>query len=109
MPCIRVPSGFICTRGIRRLKCQIDGCSAEHVALCDFPLQGLKAGKTCDRRMCEGHRAKVGPDRDLCPVHLAFEAGHVAAELCGFAHPDRPGITCRLPKNHPPPHKARPR
>lgn len=63
-----------CRRGGRRLPCQVPGCTNPHVALCDFPLAGPKAGRTCDRRMCEAHRTRVGRDQDHCAVHAALAA-----------------------------------
>jgi len=70
MPCLPIPGGFVCTRGGRRAApCQEPGCTTPHVALCDWPLEGEKAGHTCDRRMCAAHRHKVGPNRDFCTPH----------------------------------------
>lgn len=65
---------FMCSRGRRREPCSVAGCTSPYVALCDFPLAGPKAGKTCDRRMCEQHRTRMpGKDRDFCPVHARLE------------------------------------
>lgn len=65
-------TGFICSRGGRRSKCQKPNCDGTTTALCDFPLSGAKAGKTCSRRMCARHQTKVGPDLDHCPTHAAM-------------------------------------
>lgn len=56
MGCERVPFpggvGFVCSRG-RQAGPRCSGCgSTRTVALCDFPLRGPKAGKTCDRPLC---------------------------------------------------------
>jgi len=75
-------TGFACSRG-RREHCQIDGCTAPTVALCDFELGGSRRGKTCSRRMCARHRRTQGaapgvtpgsglrqsPTIDYCPSH----------------------------------------
>jgi hypothetical protein len=68
------PGGFVaiaCGPRGRRLNCSVPGCLAAHVALCDFPLKGKG---TCDLRLCEQHRVKVGPDEDRCPAHRRWEA-----------------------------------
>ena len=38
-------------------------------ALCDFPV--TRAGKvgTCDAKLCDRCRVRVGPDKDHCPPH----------------------------------------
>lgn len=76
MGCIPLPGGgYVCTRGSRRpAPCQEVGCGQPHVALCDWPLTGRAAGRTCDRRMCARHRNEVGPDRDYCPTHFRMRA-----------------------------------
>jgi len=65
------PGGFaiVCSRGSHRAPCQIDGCSRPSTKLCDFPLAGRKAGKTCDRRLCDQHARAQGQDVDFCPTH----------------------------------------
>jgi hypothetical protein len=77
MPCDRYDLGnggvaIVCSRG-RREPCSVAGCRATSVALCDYPLQGKKAGKTCDRRLCAAHRVSKGKDRDYCPTHEALD------------------------------------
>lgn len=70
------PSGpvqiFICRRGRHRpAPCVV--CGKESSKLCDFPLRGAKAGKTCDRALCA--RCAVnqpGKDRDFCPTHAGM-------------------------------------
>lgn len=95
MPCIPVPGGFACTRGVRLSKpCEEPGCNENHVALCDWPLTRIEhrrdcrgkywikgqpvvacncprvgTGKTCSRRMCKLHRHMVGTNRDYCGPH----------------------------------------
>jgi hypothetical protein len=60
-------TGFVCTSGRTR---GCDSCGrAEAVVLCDFPLTGAKAGKTCDRAMCRACAVSDGPGKDLCPMH----------------------------------------
>jgi hypothetical protein len=49
--------------------CQVEGCgSILGVALCDEP---VGARRTCDLRLCEEHRVRVGHNRDRCPRHGA--------------------------------------
>lgn len=59
--------GIACSRESVKL------CSAcksrRHTKLCDFPLSGKKAGKTCDAPLCDRCAEHVGPDRDYCPPH----------------------------------------
>lgn len=90
---VTTPSGvtvMVCIRGARGRKpsCSVQGCRTEHTKLCDYPLAGAKLGKTCDRKLCDVHAAKQGPDTDFCPVHeriRAMEAERVAGDL--FLHP----------------------
>ena len=77
MPCetLVLPDGttaIVCTRGQRTPRCSVPGCRNPGAHLCDHPLAGKKAGKTCDRRICAVHATKTGPDRDLCPAHAAL-------------------------------------
>ena len=74
MPCdvIKSPEGLTviaCHRGPRRV-CAEPDCTYTATKLCDFPLTGAKAGKTCDRRLCERHAHETGPDRHFCPLHF---------------------------------------
>jgi len=62
---------IVCSRGRRRAYCEEPGCRRDSERLCDYPLRGEKAGKTCDRKLCGGHARRVGPDRDYCPAHAA--------------------------------------
>lgn len=68
-----------CDRGRKRAQCT--ACKErEHDVLCDFPLAGAKAGKTCDVRLCKRCAVHVGDDRDYCPPHARVaEAQHKAA------------------------------
>ena len=89
MPCYRfggkMPDGtpyggFVCTRNHRSKPCSV--CGRPMSRLCDYRLRGAKAGKTCDRPLCERCAVRVGPDRDLCPAHArevdAKNAAHIA-------------------------------
>lgn len=69
--------GIACSR--ERVRLCSTGCGRRATKLCDFPLSGKKAGKTCDADLCERCAEHVGPDRDYCPPHAraAKEAGHV--------------------------------
>jgi hypothetical protein len=65
--------GIACTRGERPRRCS--ACKSRPATLlCDYPLRGSKAGKTCDKPLCERCAAHVGTDRDLCPAHAGLEA-----------------------------------
>lgn len=65
--------GIAC--GIRGEPCAEPNCGAPHEFLCDFPLAGKKAGKTCSRKLCKGcakvqaEKATDGTDRHYCPAH----------------------------------------
>jgi len=66
-------SAWICgVRAPRRAACSVPHCERPAAALCDFPLKT----KTCDAKLCETHRVKVGDDRDHCPAHA--RAGQLA-------------------------------
>jgi hypothetical protein len=66
-------TGIVCSRGPgRRERCSTTGCRGESVALCDFPVEGHKAGKTCDRKMCAACRHPLSPNLDYCPTHDAI-------------------------------------
>lgn len=60
-------AAFVCVRGRGRVqKCAEPGCGDPTTPLCDEPVAG---GRTCDRRMCDAHRTRVGRNRDRCPLH----------------------------------------
>lgn len=78
---IKMPDGstaILCERGRRGRQCSEPGCSRPAVVLCDYPLSGRKASRTCSRALCEGHRrqqqrfADTAHDDsdsvDYCPV-----------------------------------------
>lgn len=69
MACMHVRIGdttaIVCTRGRgSRSKCMY--CKQTCTKLCDAPMPG---GKTCDRKLCDGHARRVGDDKDFCPDH----------------------------------------
>lgn len=67
-----------CTRGRRPNLCQV--CKLRPLdVLCDYPLRGAKAGKTCDRKLCRACATNVGANKDLCPPHAKL--GLPQAEL----------------------------
>lgn len=79
MPCAPAPfNGFICTRGPRR-SCKAPGCGKAMAFLCDWPLHGAAAGKTCSFPMCPTHAHQVGPDVHYCPAHGARDRADKAA------------------------------
>lgn len=61
-------SAIICGgRGRRRpALCQVEGCRAVGVALCDEP---VGSRRTCDRLLCSRHATSVGRNRERCPEH----------------------------------------
>ena len=81
----------ICCRGVRPKKAKpCVTCGKPSTRLCDFPLAGRKAGKTCDRPLCDGCRrpwpagAAVQPveaatlhrdEFDLCAAHATILGG----------------------------------
>ncbi len=70
MPCnhINLPGGgsaIICSRSSQKR------CAGGRPAtkLCDFPLAGTKAGKTCDKPLCVVCAVHREPDIDYCRPH----------------------------------------
>ena len=68
---------IVCRRG-QRLRsaapCSVPGCGEKHTHLCDYPLKGKKAGKTCDAKLCEGHATRIATGQDRCPAHAKLAA-----------------------------------
>lgn len=65
---------IVCRRGGRRAPAKRCKCGKPASLLCDFPLKGRKAGKTCDRPLCSGcaERQRTTADGDtvdFCPAH----------------------------------------
>ncbi len=76
MPCraTSLPGGgyaIVCTRGKRPIMCSI--CGRPGNKLCDFPLTGEKAGKTCDRPLCAKCAVHVEPNTDFCRTHAQLK------------------------------------
>jgi hypothetical protein len=71
MPCyafkIGNATGFICTPRERSKPCKY--CGRPSSKLCDYPLRGAKAGKTCDIPMCDRCATHIDPDSDYCKAH----------------------------------------
>ncbi len=77
-------TAIICSRGRRLAKCSV--CKSRlSTKLCDYPLRGRNAGKTCDAKLCDGcaqQQAKQAPfpgsvagdTIDLCPAHAKLVA-----------------------------------
>jgi hypothetical protein len=81
MPCEHRDLGdgafaIICTRGGRTNPCKY--CGRPHTKLCDFPLTGPKAGKTCDIPMCEKCATHFDQDTDYCRAHTATMQANVS-------------------------------
>lgn len=65
---------IVCSRGQRKKRCSIQGCTSHAAFECDYPLSGRKAGKTCDRSLCREHasqqsKTSTGATVDYCPTH----------------------------------------
>jgi hypothetical protein len=59
-------TGWVCRgRQPRPAGCSVPHCGRPHTVLCDFPMKA----KTCDAKLCDAHRTKVGPNLDHCPAH----------------------------------------
>jgi hypothetical protein len=58
-------------------RCSVPGCTRRGERLCDYPVTRAGVQETCDVRLCLGHAASQGPDRDYCPAHAKL-AGRVA-------------------------------
>ncbi len=73
-------TAIVCSRGRQSRK--LCSCGRPATLLCDWPLAGPKAGKTCDRPICTRCASHVGPDRDYCQAHarLHQEASNATAE-----------------------------
>jgi len=65
-------TGWACSRGERCKE-----CGGRASKLCDYPLRGGKAGKTCDAALCAKCAVNVGPDRDYCLPHARVAAKQV--------------------------------
>lgn len=77
MPCdhVKLPGGgyaIVCSRGRRPKRCS--SCGRASSKLCDYPLRGEKAGKTCDLPICDACATHVPPDTDYCPPHARLMA-----------------------------------
>ena len=82
MPCRHIDLGngsfaIVCSRGQNAKPCKY--CGAPHTKLCDFPLTGPKAGKTCDIPMCGKCATHVSLDTDYCRPHAAIMAQKTGA------------------------------
>lgn len=73
MPCdpVKLPGGawgLVCSRGRRSAPCLY--CGRASSRLCDFKLTGEKAGKTCDKAMCDRCAYRpAGTEEDYCRAH----------------------------------------
>lgn len=86
MPCdhVDLPGGghaIICGRRAPVKRCV--HCGRPSSRLCDYPLTGAKAGKTCDRPICAGCTTHIPPDTDYCRTHaeLIEREGKTLAEV----------------------------
>jgi hypothetical protein len=80
---IKVPGGMaiVCDRG-RKPRAKCTACKDRpHTKLCDFPLTGDRAGKTCSVRLCDRCAVEAGPDLDYCPPHAKVAQTSPRAEV----------------------------
>jgi len=68
-------TAVVCSRRSSRAPCR--WCGRPHTKLCDFPLSGAKAGRTCNTPMCDRCATPIkrlfgGPDLDYCPPHARY-------------------------------------
>ncbi len=78
MTCTKIDLGngavaIVCSRG-RKPGPPCRTCGSDSPYLCDFPLKGRAAGRTCSAPMCEKHRHSLGPNVDYCPTHARMHA-----------------------------------
>lgn len=80
---------IVCRGGRRPQPKPCTACGAPSTRLCDFPLKGKKAGKTCSAPICDRCRTAFGDEIDYCPPHAkvaaaaACDAGDVlSCETC---------------------------
>lgn len=67
-------TAIVCDRGRKPAKCT--ACKERpHTRLCDFPLKGDRAGKTCSVRLCDRCAVRVADNVDLCPPHARVDRG----------------------------------
>jgi hypothetical protein len=68
-------TAIVCSRGQRPKMC---ACGRRSTKLCDFPLTGKAAGRTCDRPVCDAHAHRQGAHEsgphkgdsiDYCQAH----------------------------------------
>lgn len=60
---------IMCTRRGSIPDCDTPGCTRAGQYLCDHPVVRDGVQGTCDRRICDGHRTKMGAGRDYCGPH----------------------------------------
>lgn len=48
--------GIACDPWHTKVRCEVRGCGRTGDYLCDYPLAGAAAGRTCSRPVCAGHR-----------------------------------------------------
>ncbi|MCA9680743.1 MAG: hypothetical protein KC457_00990 [Myxococcales bacterium] len=71
-------SAIVCSRGQRAPQCSTKGCRNTATRLCDFPLQGKRAGQTCSAQLCESCAQVQADGTDYCPAHArGARLGHV--------------------------------
>lgn len=61
---------ILCDRGGQSKRCSV--CGRKATKLCDFPLRGKLAGKTCDKDLCDKCAVSVGHSVDYCPAHARY-------------------------------------
>lgn len=86
-------TGIFCSRG-RGTRKTCSSCQVNRATrACDFPLEGAKKGKTCDRDLCSKCAVKVGRHEagtkyagdslDFCPAHAKQVASSGGVSMRG--------------------------
>jgi hypothetical protein len=87
---IRLGDGTVaimCSRGQRRPRCSVPGCSAPSEFQCDEPVVRRGRPGTCDAHLCAAHRTWVTLPRDAFAE--LFEEPAVAIDVCPPHHAAR--------------------
>lgn len=96
MECRRVPVpggvAIVCGRFPKAKPCS--ACGAPSTRLCDFPLKGPRAGKTCDKPLCDRCAAAFGDEVDYCPPHARLAAAAATAPPAPLACQDAEVLAC---------------
>lgn len=71
-------------------------CGTWTHGLCDFPLPGKSANRTCSKRVCDRCANEIASDVHLCPVHAQFAREHGLERELGTLLVQKNGIPIAL-------------